>query len=209
MSLLVAYKQSDSHTLVRATLKPTRSLLTTQADNSGALCLVPLSPSIGLVADGVQLPPQAVPFGVVINTPRCMQGYVSPKMVLNAPPTAQGCATREAEPFTAPYWFIRPTPDAAVANLEASTQKVTVDVVAGKSGVKRLCMTCLCSAIRALYLQGPSFSCTSPPSRNDPRPRSHSQNQWPSSRREKEKAKVRANNEPPDWVGLVCGFMDA
>ena len=96
--------------------------------------MVPRSPSIGLVADGDQLQPPAVPCGVVVNTPRCMQGYVSPKMVLNAPPTTQGCATREAEPFTAPYWFIRPTPDAAVANLEASTQSVTLDVVAGKSG---------------------------------------------------------------------------
>ena len=128
LALLRAYKTAGANS-IEVVITPKRGVFATSAVPAGGITLIPVTPTVGVLAPDAPYPSTGIPLGTLAlpGSSLIRKFYLNP--VFNAPP-AQGAKTRDAlKEIVVPAWCVRVHEDGMQANMKIGKIDVAVEGV--------------------------------------------------------------------------------
>ncbi len=130
LALRASYNADDSRKSLRLRISPTKGVIVKVATKAKGIKLVPLTSAISVYSNKDH--PMGVPRveGAMMHNGKTYNIAIgTPKIIVESPKLIQGASTSAAREFFAPaYWLVQSTKDAARANMEMITTKVSITV---------------------------------------------------------------------------------
>ena len=126
LALLRAYKSAGNNS-VQVAIAPRRGVFATSAVPAGGITLIPVTPTIGVLAPDAPYPAVGFPLGILALPGSTLRRkfYLSP---VHSPPPIQGPKGRDTtKDIVVPAWSVRAVEDGMLANVEIGKVDVQIE----------------------------------------------------------------------------------